>query len=156
MLPRGWKVSATLFTVFCSLVFITNFLILILAATHNLGSSDTTLILRSGSNKDQCDAIQNLNRWGHLLINVLSTVLLSGSNYCMQCLSAPTRSDINSAHLGGRWLDIGVPSIHNLRWISKKRLYLWLVLGLSSLPLHLLSVQSSITSPVISVLISSQ
>ena len=145
MLPRGWKVSALLFTAFCSLVFITNLSVLIWAATHNHGPSDMTLILRTGSNSAQCEAIQDLNKWGHLLINVLSTVLLSGSNYCMQCLSAPTRSDINSAHLDGRWLDVGVPSIHNLRWISRRRLYLWLVLGLSSLPLHLLYARSFIT-----------
>lgn len=138
MLPRGWKVSATLFATFCTLVLITNLSVLIWTATHRHGPSDMTLILRSGANSAECSSIEDLNKWGHLLINVLSTILLSGSNYCMQCLSAPTRSDINASHALGRWLDVGVPSVHNLRWISRKRLYMWMILGLSSLPLHLL------------------
>jgi hypothetical protein len=139
-LRKGWRASALLFTFFCALVFITNLSVVIWAATTKHGPSDLTLNLRTGENASQCADVQNLNKWGHLVINLLSTVLLSGSNYCMQCLSAPTRRDINAAHLDGRWLDIGVPSVRNLRWISRKRLCLWLTLGLSSLPLHLLYV----------------
>jgi hypothetical protein len=74
----------------------------------------------------------------HLLINVLSTLLLGASNYCMQCLSAPTRSEIDAAHRKSIWLDIGVPSTRNLTKISFKRSWLWWILGMSSLPLHLL------------------
>lgn len=146
--PRGWKASATLFTTFCALVFLTNLSILIWAATHKHGPSDTTLVLRTGANAAECAHIQNLNKWGHLLINVLSTVLLSGSNYCMQCLSAPTRADINAAHRRGKWLDVGVPSIHNLvgGGIERRRTVLWVVLGLSSLPLHLFYNSAVFTS----------
>lgn len=34
----------------------------------------------------------------HIIINILSTALLAASNYVMQCLSAPTRPDVNEAH----------------------------------------------------------
>jgi hypothetical protein len=68
----------------------------------------------------------------------LSTVLLSGSNYCMQCLSAPSREEVNAAHAKGKWLDIGIPSVHNLKSISMKKVGLWWCLGLSSVPLHLM------------------
>jgi len=85
-----------------------------------------------------CSDVRSLSTYMHLVINVLSTILLSGSNYCMQCLSAPTRKDIDRAHARGRWLDIGVPSFRNLRNISRKRACLWWCLGLTSLPLHLL------------------
>lgn len=76
------------------------------------------------------------------MINVLSTVLLSGSNYCMQVCSAPTRRDIDLAHSSAtaKWLDIGVPSLRNLKHISLRKRALWCLMGLSSLPLHLLSV----------------
>jgi hypothetical protein len=142
-LPKGWKPSAILFTTFTLLVFLTNLSVLIWATTHTshpTSSSTSTRILHSSSTQAECTTLTDLNRWAHLAINILSTVLLSGSNFCMQCLSAPTRADINSAHAQGRWLDVGVPSVHNLRWIRGRRRWLWSVLGVSSLPLHLLYV----------------
>ena len=36
-----------------------------------------------------------------------------------------------------KWLDIGVPSIRNLSSISKTRAFMWLLLGLTSVPLNL-------------------
>ena len=56
----------------------------------------------------------------------------------MQCLSSPTRSEIDKAHSQGIWLDIGVPSVRNLRRLSKTRIVLWWLLAISSIPLHLL------------------
>lgn len=88
--------------------------------------------------KGDCGQVKNMNRLIHIVINVFSSILLSGSNYCMQCLSAPTRTDIDRAHTAENWLDIGIPSIRNLEHISRRRFYLWLLLGLSSIPLHLL------------------
>lgn len=56
----------------------------------------------------------------------------------MQCLSAPTRKEVDEAHAKGKWLDIGVPSVRNLTSIPKLRLGMWVGLGLTSLPLHLM------------------
>ncbi|KAH6865333.1 hypothetical protein BKA58DRAFT_321608 [Alternaria rosae] len=81
-----------------------------------------------------------ISRWDsalHVLINVLSTALLSSSNYTMQVLSSPTRKDLDAAHAKGQWLDIGRLSPRNLRAISRSRATLWLILVLSSTPLHL-------------------
>lgn len=99
-----------------------------------LGLSDSIAQIYRGD----CARVEKFNTWVHLAINVLSTVLLSGSNYCMQCLSAPSREDVNAAHAKGQWLDIGIPSVHNLRSISTKKVGLWWCLGLSSVPLHLM------------------
>lgn len=85
-----------------------------------------------------CDAVQRFSNISHIIINILSTLLLGASNFAMQCLVSPTRNDIDKAHLKGIWLDIGIPSIKNLRHISVPRLYIWLLLGLSSIPLHLM------------------
>ena len=85
-----------------------------------------------------CGRIQKSSLWIHLAINVLSTILLSASNYTMQCLSSPTRNEIDKAHGHGIWLDVGVPSFRNLRKISRYRVTLWWILALSSIPLHLL------------------
>lgn len=85
-----------------------------------------------------CDDVDKASIGIHLLINVLSTVLLGGSQYVMQCLCAPTRREINQAHFRGAWLDIGQPSLRNLRYIRRWKLVMWIALVLSSLPLHLL------------------
>jgi len=74
----------------------------------------------------------------HVVINIMSTVLLTSSNYAMQVLCAPTRGEINLAHEKGHWLEIGIMSFRNLSHINKKRALIWWSLALSSAPLHLL------------------
>lgn len=83
-----------------------------------------------------CSKTRRVNLWLHLVINAFNTVILSASNYCMQILSVLTRAEVDTAHSNKKSLDIGLPSVRNLRHISHSRLYLWLILGLSSVPLH--------------------
>jgi hypothetical protein len=86
-----------------------------------------------------CESTKRANIGVHLVINILSSCLLGASNYCMQCLSAPTRSEVDKAHRANSWLDIGIPSLHNVASSSlgtRKRIYWW-ILAISSLPLHL-------------------
>lgn len=90
--------------------------------------------LQNGS----CKTTGTLTFWIHLIINILSTLLLSASNYSMQCLSSPTRSDIDKVHHQGIWMDIGVPSLRNLQRLSTNRIVLWWLIAISSIPLHLL------------------
>ena len=73
-----------------------------------------------------------------LIINVLSTLLLAASNYCMQILSSPLREEVDTAHGTYKWFYIGVPNFHNLRYIPWTRRLLFLTLAVSSLPVHLL------------------
>ena len=79
---------------------------------------------------------KRLDLWLHLGINLLSTLLLGASNYTMQCLSAPTRDEIDKAHQQRISLDVGTLSFQNLRRISWRRVILWWLLALSSIPLH--------------------
>jgi hypothetical protein len=90
--------------------------------------------------RDECATISALNTFIHAIVNVISTALLGCSNLCMQLLVAPTRQEVETAHakISPVSLDIGVPSVKNLRFISRKRATLWLLLGAASLPLHLL------------------
>lgn len=133
--PRftGWRVGVLHFAIWTLLVFLLN---LCLTIVGSRASGDNKGVILE---KD-CAEIKRLNTGLHVLINILGTILLSGSNYCMQCLSAPTREEIDKAHgnVKRRWLDIGVPSIRNVRYIKVRRMILWLLLGLSSVPLHLL------------------
>ncbi len=88
----------------------------------------------------KCDVTEAWARWLHFGINVLSSILLSCSNYCMQLLVAPTRREVDCAHSKNVWLQIGVPSVRNLYYVSSRRVILWWLLALSSIPLHLLWV----------------
>lgn len=85
-----------------------------------------------------CNQTKKFSLWLHLAINVLGTALLGASNYTMQCLSSPTRQEIDKAHAKNEWCDIGVPSVRNLRRITWKRIILWWLLAITSFPLHLL------------------
>ncbi|CAG7945628.1 unnamed protein product [Penicillium nalgiovense] len=85
-----------------------------------------------------CETTKVVTTVAHLIINILSTILLAYSNFAMQCLNSPTRAEVDAAHAKQHWLNIGTPSIRNLFFISRSKLCLWLVLGLSSLPLHML------------------
>ncbi|XPT03930.1 hypothetical protein M3J09_013016 [Ascochyta lentis] len=129
----GWRFGALNFAIWTTVVFLVNFIITVWStiATHKKNG-----VLFEGD----CERVARLNSGLHVLINILSTIILSGSNYCMQVCSAPTREDIDAAHslANGTWLDIGVPSLRNLRHISWRRVSLWCLMGLSSLPLHLL------------------
>lgn len=119
----------------CTLVG--NIIVTVIAAAiarRENGHASAISVIRKGT----CDDIEHTGLAIHLVINVVSTLLLGASNYCMQCLSAPTREDVDRAHQKGTWLDIGVPSLRNLRFIKQGNLVYWMLLGLSSIPLHLL------------------
>ncbi len=85
-----------------------------------------------------CSVTSSWTTGMHLVINVLSSILLAASNYVMQCLSAPSRADVDKAHAKRDWLDIGTLSIRNLWVMDGKRKILWGLLFISSLPIHML------------------
>lgn len=76
----------------------------------------------------------------HVLINALSTLLLTASNYCMQVLCSPSRDDIDRAHGEGSYVNVGTLSPWNVRFLKGFRKTGWYVLMLTSIPLHLLLV----------------
>ncbi|KAK4140112.1 uncharacterized protein C8A04DRAFT_15254 [Dichotomopilus funicola] len=140
-----WQRSALLFAGGALAAFIANLSFTIWATTRP-GSN-----IRGGvgvlSEETTCTRAKTINTAVHVAINVLSTVLLAGSNYCMQCLSAPTRRQIDEAHRVGRWVDVGVQSVRNLVFaVSGRNALLWVLLSLSSLPLHLFYNSAIFTS----------
>ena len=116
-----------------AMVLVINLIFTIWAVAKS-GVQDGLGTLQEGS----CKRTMRLTNRIHIAINVLSTLLLEASNYSMQCLSAPTRYEVDKAHSRGIWLDIGVPSVRNLRRLSTPRIVLWWLLAISSIPLHLL------------------
>lgn len=78
------------------------------------------------------------------LFKVLKTIplirnnRLASSNFFMQVLNSFSREEINTAHLKGSWLEIGIPSIQNIPHVSKFKTWCWMILLISSIPIHLL------------------
>ncbi|KAJ4007572.1 hypothetical protein NW752_010237 [Fusarium irregulare] len=87
--------------------------------------------------KGDCDVSARANLWIHLAINVIGTGVLASSNFFMQSLVAPTRKEVDAAHKAGHWLEIGVQSLKNVRFIGWKKILFWSLFSLSSVPLHL-------------------
>ncbi|MCJ1288792.1 hypothetical protein MMC34_000321 [Xylographa carneopallida] len=129
----GWRKGVSTAAITTSVVLCIYFGVAIWAGTKT-GTQDGIGILYEGI----CSNSSQINTGLHLVINILSTLLFGAGNYTMQCLSAPTRAEVDQAHRQGLWLDIGVPSVRNILRIGKGRALLWALLGLSSLPLHLL------------------
>jgi len=135
----AWRRGIAWFVLATVVVFALNLSALLWSISHRKQESQNdSIVLREGSTPQQCASIKTMNTWLHLLINVLSTIILAGSNYCMQCLCAPDRQDINNGHQKGKYLDIGIPSLHNIKYLPRRRVWTWFGLLFSSLPLHLL------------------
>lgn len=144
LLPSGWKFSLATGSFLSVSVLLINVGVLIWAsnAAGDTSSQDVGgfFVLYDAP----CDAARALNVLIYIAINIFSSGLVAVRKYNMQCLSAPTRDDVERVHRRGKWLDIGLPSDHNVKEVPEKRAITWLIIMLSSATLHLLSVQSLI------------
>jgi hypothetical protein len=132
---KSWRFTILTGAVLTFLVLTIN--ITIAVVVHNVSHADENGTGRTLFTGD-CEKVKIMNTWAHFAINLMSTLMLSASNFAMQCLSAPTRTEVDRGHSKNYWLDIGVLSFRNLRIINKKRVVLLALLGMSSLPLHML------------------
>lgn len=127
----GWRAGAALSCTVAFSVLLINVTLLAWAIKRH-GLHEGTGTLYTGD----CAKAKSINTWLGLGINALCTILLGASNYCMQCLTSPTRDEVDEAHAKRRLLRIGVPSFRNLKAMKAYRAILWLGLGLSAVPLH--------------------
>ena len=129
---QAWHTWVLICSAGAGVTFCLNIALTVWAAAF--GFKDGVATLKEG----KCSDIKTWDLWIHLGINVLSTTLLAASNYTMQCLTAPVREEIDRGHRKRVALDIGIPSLKNLRGISRMKIILWALLAVSSIPLHLL------------------
>lgn len=111
---QGYRFGILFCAISSGAILLINLSVLIWAS-RRYAPSDGIGTIQNGN----CSDARNMSTWLHLGINVLGTLLLGCSNYTMQCLSAPTRDEIDRAHAKGSWLDIGISSIRNLRRIAR-------------------------------------
>lgn len=127
----GWRGGVLAAATSAGLVLLVNLVFTIWAATKSKSGVNIGVIWEA-----PCQTIHTANLWIHIVLNILGTVLLGSSNYTMQCLSSPTRNEVDVAHSVGSYLDIGLPSFRNLKGWRKKSLFGLLIV--STLPLHFL------------------
>jgi len=129
----GWRFGVTSCACTATAVFFINIgLTIWIYRTFPIKSGIATLL--SGD----CSKTRTWGLWLHLGIDALSTVLLAASSYTMQRLLAPTRQEVDKAHVNGRWVAIGVPSMRNTNDVNLKRVVLFALLTFTSTPLHVL------------------
>jgi hypothetical protein len=91
---RGWRVGILLASYMSSIVLGVDIAILIIGFIRRRGFENGFAVPISGVAED-------MSRWSSgvpILVNALSTLLLTVSNYTMQVVSSPTREDIDKAH----------------------------------------------------------
>ncbi|KAK6864134.1 hypothetical protein PG995_000662 [Apiospora arundinis] len=130
----GWRQAAT---VNCAILVAMSITLLgtTIGAIANTNSAMKAIMFFEGT----CDggSAAGVNLALHLLINVVSTAVLASSNFFMQVLNAPSREEVDEAHARGTYLGIGVPSVRNAFVVSPFKTCCWMVLLLSSIPIHL-------------------
>lgn len=127
----GWRGGLAGFSFLAVIVLLTNIAALIWTASHLIDGYFATIAIQ------HCETTQNWSYLGQFIISLLSAGLLAGSNHCMQCLSSPTRSDIDTAHAKGHYLSIGTLSWKNIAFSHKRRTFMMFVVVSSGVPLHL-------------------
>ncbi|KAK3113361.1 hypothetical protein LTR53_009404 [Teratosphaeriaceae sp. CCFEE 6253] len=130
---QGWRFGVACSAWVAFSVLMMNLILTVYAAVK-FGTDDGVGTAYEGS----CETVTSWATWLHIIINGLSSILLSASNYTMQCLCSPTRKEIDEAHAKGDWVDIGVASVRNIFRIRWSRRITWWCLALSSIPIHLL------------------
>ncbi|KAI8949116.1 hypothetical protein F4801DRAFT_554418 [Xylaria longipes] len=127
----GWRLGGLILSIL-SVVITVGFLVtlVVFSTLSNLGSS---YIVFEG----RCDSSSSISLGIQFAINVISTAILASSNFFMQVIVAPARLDVDKAHGKRKSMEIGVLSLRNLLSIPSGRVALFLILGLSSVPIHL-------------------
>ncbi|KAF6828995.1 hypothetical protein CMUS01_08354 [Colletotrichum musicola] len=136
-LPKSrWRQAAFYFSMAAFSTFLINLIFVLWATIQKRDKFENGI----GTLLDQnYSTIKIINTTVNVIINILSTILLAGSNYCMQCLMAPTRPEIDDAHARQSWLDIGILSVRNFWNKPWKKKIIKILLSFASLPLHLVS-----------------
>ena len=111
----AWRTGVAAGMLITFFVFLINLGVFIWISVSISGIKIGSTIAYEGS----CVKMKKISAWCHLVINIFSTLLLGASNNCMQCLVCPTRAEIDFANSRETWLDIGVPSIRDLKFLAR-------------------------------------
>lgn len=130
---RGWRKAMTIAAITTAIVLSSNFAFAVIVYLKYESDAGVGILYEG-----DCGVVKRWDTALHVLINVLGTALLAASSFTMQCLSSPTRKEIDAAHKERHSLEIGLLSVKNLFRMRTWKAVTWTLLCLSSMPLHLL------------------
>ncbi|KAK8094977.1 hypothetical protein PG997_001662 [Apiospora hydei] len=128
----GWRRTGVWFVLAASVAGIVLLCCFVVGIAWPESSLQRGTVIFRGS----CDYSRRLNVGLHLLINLVASIVLASSNYFMQILNAPSRHEIERAHRTLSSMEIGIPSLKNLSFLSNFKRCFWAMLLISSLPIH--------------------
>jgi hypothetical protein len=129
----GYKRGLIGYAIATAIIFLFNIIWLIYARVEH-GINGGTGTIRRG----RCDAVEKLDSDLHLVINILSTIVLTASTTFMALAYSPSRAEVDIAHKKMECLSVGVLGFRNLWHVSWTKALLYLLLMLTSAPFHLL------------------
>lgn len=115
-LTSGWRGGVTLNALLAFLVFVAAIVCLAFAGAKGKISGGGSSVVDGDVGE-----VRDANLGIHALVNIFAVVLVAAANYVVQVLSSPTRCEVDTAHEKLTWVDIGIPSLRNLRLISSTR-----------------------------------
>jgi len=132
----GWRATGYGLTGLLAILIIT-LISCLLASISKLPQGSAPLQESTVVYEGNCDVSTRNNLLLHFAINAVASGILASSNFFMQVLVAPTREEVDRAHANHTWLEIGVQSFRNIFHVPKRNVLFWLLLSVSTIPLHL-------------------
>lgn len=129
----GWRMGTLVCLSAVSLCLIVETILLLAALSVSMGGFGSGLLY-----KGSCSRVKNLTIWLLFPLNIVATVLISTSNYVMQVMAAPDRKEVDYAHSLATSITIAGMRFRNLQFGGRPRRLIWWILGISSLPIHVL------------------
>lgn len=115
-LTTGWRWGVVLNVLLSFIILLVAVVCLILAVTNRKFKKKETIIATG-----KCSKISSIDQGIHAALNILGFFFIAGASYVSQILVSPTRNEASFAHSEMSYLDIGIPSLRNLRGISVGR-----------------------------------
>ena len=129
----GWRMGTLACLCAVSLCLVIEAILLLSALSLSVGAFGSGLLY-----KGSCSKVKSLTVWLLLPLNIAATVLISTSNYVMQVMAAPDREEVDYAHSLATSITIAGMRFRNLQFGGLRRRVIWWILGVSSLPIHVL------------------
>lgn len=129
----GWRMGTVVCLSAVASCLVVEFVLLLSALSVSEGGFGSGLLY-----KGSCSKVKSLTVWLLFPLNIVATVLISSSNYVMQVMAAPDRQEVDYAHSLATSITIGGMRFRNLQFGGRRRRFIWWLLGISSLPIHVL------------------
>ena len=102
------------------------------ARFHSKGSGGATVYVGS------CGAVEGWNSALHLAGNALASVAVAACVYALQWVTAPTRAEIDRAHVRRCWRAVGSLGWRNLKRLSRRKWLLVAGVVVGAVPFHMM------------------